>query len=328
VRFSTYRAAGDGTAGTEGVGVWRGERLHPVPGVTRLVDLLGGDGSRLRAAAQAAAGEPGLGLAEVELLAPVPAPPAIRDFMAFEEHVVTASAAIGLRVDPLWYEQPVFYFTNPAAVRGPRASVAIPPGSAALDYEIEVAAVVGEAGSDLSPEEAAGHIAGFMLFCDWSARDLQGAEMKLNLGPAKGKDSANSFGPWLVTADEFAPLASGRGYDVPLTASVNGVTYSRGNLADLYWSFGEMIAYASRGTRLKPGDIIGSGTVGTGCILELSRVHGADAYPYLRPGDQVRLDGGRLGAIEASVTPGQPVIPLRPAAEQGHDQGPQQEAGR
>ena len=143
--------------------------------------------------------------------------------MAFEEHVVTASAAIGLTVDPLWYEQPVFYFTNPAAVRGPRADVAIPPGSAALDYELEVAAVIGREGADLSPGEAADHIAGFMLFCDWSARDLQAAEMRLNLGPAKGKDSANSFGPWLVTADELAPLASGHGYDVTLTATVNGV---------------------------------------------------------------------------------------------------------
>ena len=185
--------------------------------------------------------------------------------MAFEEHVVTASAAIGLTVDPLWYEQPVFYFTNPAAVRGPRADVAIPPGSAALDFELEVAAVIGREGADLSPAEAPGHIAGFLLFCDWSARDLQGAEMRLNLGPAKGKDSANSFGPWLVTADELRPAGAGHGYDVPLTASVNGVTYSHGNLADC--------TGLRRDDRLRlaghpgaAGDIIGSGTVGTGCI--------------------------------------------------------------
>ena len=233
--------------------------------------------------------------------------------MAFEEHVVTASAAIGLTVDPLWYEQPVFYFTNPAAVRGPRADVAVPPGSAALDYELEAAAVIGREGADLSPGEAADHIAGFMLFCDWSARDLQAAEMRLNLGPAKGKDSANSFGPWLVTADEFAPLASGHGYNVKLTATVNGTGYSSGNLADLYWSFAEMVSYASRGTRVVPGDVIGSGTVGTGCILELSRVHGADAYPYLRAGDLVRLEGGPLGAIEAHIAAGRPAVPLRPA---------------
>jgi 2-keto-4-pentenoate hydratase/2-oxohepta-3-ene-1,7-dioic acid hydratase in catechol pathway len=256
VRFSTYR-----TSGGSGVGVWDGDRLHPVPDVTRLVDLLGDD--------------------------------------------------------PLWYSQPVFYFTNPAATRGAHADVAYPPGSAALDYEVEVAALIGREGADLTPADAVGHIAGFMLFCDWSARDLQGAEMRLNLGPAKGKDSANSFGPWLVTVDELAPLASRNGYDVPLGASVNGVTYSRGNLADLYWSFGEMIAYASRGTRVRPGDVIGSGTVGTGCILELSRVHGADAYPYLHPGDQVRLDGGPFGAIEARVTTGHPEVPLRPKAEAG-----------
>ena len=330
MRWSSYRTPGDGGPR---VGVWRGERLHPVPGVPRLIDLLGDDGSRLRAAAAAAAAEPGLGIADVELLAPVPAPPSIRDFMAFEEHVVTASAAIGLTVDPLWYQQPVFYFSNPAAVRGPRGSVATPPGSAAFDFEIEVAAVVGREGSDLPPDAAADHIAGFMLFCDWSARDLQGAEMKLNLGPAKGKDSANSFGPWLVTADELTPLASGHGYDVPLTVSVNQVPYSSGNLADLYWSFGEMLAYASRGTRVVPGDIIGSGTVGTGCILELSRVHGASAYPYLRPGDQVRLDGGPLGAIETRIAAGQPAIPLRPAATAAEPDQPgrardQQQAGR
>jgi 2-keto-4-pentenoate hydratase/2-oxohepta-3-ene-1,7-dioic acid hydratase in catechol pathway len=320
VRLSSYRMPD----GTEGVGVWRGERLHPVPRVTRLVDLLGDEGSRLRAAGEAAAAEPGLGPAGIELLAPVPVPPSVRDFMAFEEHVVTASAAIGLPVDPLWYEQPVFYFTNPAAVRGPDADVAVPPGSTALDYELEVAAVIGREGSDLSPSEAAGYIAGFMLFCDWSARDLQAAEMRLNLGPAKGKDFANSFGPWLVTADELAP--AGQGYDVPLTAAVNGVLYSSGNLADLYWSFAEMIAYASRGTRVVPGDVLASGTVGTGCILELSRTHGASAYPYLRPGDQVRLDGGPLGAIQARITPGRPPVPLRPKACD-HLAG-QEEAGR
>lgn len=325
MRFSSFRAPGV----REGVGVWRGGRLHPVPGVARLTDLLGDDGSRLRAASEAAAGEPGLGPADVELLAPVPAPPSIRDFMAFEEHVVTASAAIGHTVDPLWYSQPVFYFTNPAAVRGPRAGVAISPGSARFDYELEVAALVGREGADLSPDEALAHIAGFMLFCDWSARDLQAAEMRLNLGPAKGKDSANSFGPWLVTADELAPLAAGRAYDVPLSASVNGVPYSSGNLADLYWSFGEMLAYASRGTRLLPGDIVGSGTVGTGCILELSRVHGTDAYPYLRAGDQVRLDGGPLGTIEARVAAGPPAVPLRPAPGREPDHRlDQEEAGR
>jgi 2-keto-4-pentenoate hydratase/2-oxohepta-3-ene-1,7-dioic acid hydratase in catechol pathway len=312
MRFSSYRPGGGG----ERVGVWQDGRLYAVPGTSRLTDLLGDDGARLREAAAAArSAAAAVDPAAVELLAPVPVPPSIRDFMAFEEHVVTASAAIGLRVDPLWYEQPVFYFTNPAAVRGPSADIAIPPGSAAFDYELEVAAVIGREGADLTPAEAAGHIAGFMLFCDWSARDLQGAEMKLNLGPAKGKDSANGFGPWLVTPDELAPRASGHGYDLAMSASVNGTPYSAGNLSQLYWSFGEMISYASRGTRVVPGDIIGSGTVGTGCILELSRVHGADAYPYLRSGDRVHLEAGLLGAIDARIVAGHPPVLLRPPGQ-------------
>ena len=307
MRWSTFRDPD----GTQRVGVWRGDELFPVPDAGRLVDLLGDDSLLHDAAERAVRSSAAVDPSTVELLAPVPEPPSIRDFMAFEEHVVTASAAIGLTVDPLWYRQPVFYFTNPAAVVGPRADVAVPPGSAAFDYELEVAAVIGRAGADLTPAQGADHIAGFVLFCDWSARDLQATEMTLHLGPAKGKDSANGFGPWLVTADELAERASGRGYDVAMAASVNGVDYSSGNLADLYWSFGEMIAYASRGTRVRPGDVIGSGTVGTGCILELSRVHGADKYPYLGAGDRVHLEADLLGAIDAGVLPGGPPVPLR-----------------
>jgi 2-keto-4-pentenoate hydratase/2-oxohepta-3-ene-1,7-dioic acid hydratase in catechol pathway len=284
--------------------VWHGDRLHPAPAGTALVDLLGDDGTRLRKAAEVAVREPGVDPASVTLLPPVPRPPSIRDFMAFEEHVVTASAAIGLQVDPLWYAQPVFYFTNPASLRGAHEPVAISPGSAAFDYELEVAAVVGREGCDLSPELAAEHIAGYVLFCDWSARDLQSAEMRLNLGPAKGKDSASSCGPWMLTPDELPAAAV-------MTASVNGRPYSAGRLDALYWSFAEMIAYASRGTRVLPGDLIGSGTVGSGCILELSRVHGADAYPYLVPGDRVRLEVEGLGAIDSPIIPGPAVAPLR-----------------
>ena len=296
MRWSSYAEA-DGTVRTA---VWEGDRLHPAPAGTGLVDLVGD----LRAAADRALAGPAVDPATVTLLPPVPRPPSIRDFMAFEEHVVTASAAIGLTVDPLWYAQPVFYFTNPAALRGAYDPVAISPGSAAFDYELEVAAVIGREGSDLTPEDAVEHIAGYTLFCDWSARDLQGEEMKLNLGPAKGKDSASSCGPWMLTPDELPAAAA-------MTAEVNGRPYSAGNLDALYWTFGEMIAYASRGTRVVPGDLIGSGTVGTGCILELSRVHGADAYPYLVPGDRVRLEVAGLGAIDAPIVPGAAVRPLR-----------------
>ena len=299
MRWSTFLTPD----GDEQVGLWRGDRLHPVPSRSSLLELIARE--RLATAAQEAAEEPGLDPRSVRLLPPIPRPPSIRDFMAFEEHVVTASAAIGLEVDPLWYEQPVFYFANPASLHGPHDDVGIPPGSEALDYELEIAAVIGREGRDLAPAEAGEHIAGYVLFCDWSARDLQGTEMRLNLGPAKGKDFASSCGPWMLTPDELSPTAA-------MSASVNDRPCSAGRLDTLYWSFAQMIAYASRGTRVVPGDLIGSGTVGTGCLLELSRVHGSDAYPWLAPGDRVHLEADGLGAIDAGIVPGPALVPLRP----------------
>lgn len=301
MRISTFRTP----ESDEIVGVWSGEQAHPVPGGVSLLRLL--TEGRLAEAAEAARARPGLDPAGLALLPPIPRPPAIRDFMAFEEHVVTASAAIGLTVDPLWYEQPVFYFSNPASLLGPADEVAVPPGCHALDYELEIAAVIGHEGRDLCPADAAEYIAGYVLFCDWSARDLQSSEMRLNLGPAKGKDFASSCGPWMLTPDELTPAAG-------MSASVNGRPCSSGRLDSLHWSFAEMIAYASRGTRVLPGDLIGSGTVGTGCLLELSRVHGADAYPWLRAGDRVRLAADGLGAIDTRVVPGADVVPLRTAS--------------
>jgi 2-keto-4-pentenoate hydratase/2-oxohepta-3-ene-1,7-dioic acid hydratase in catechol pathway len=285
--------------GRERVGVLRDGAIHGVS--RRLIDLLAHEE-----------------LAEVEdpveivpeadprLRAPVPFPPAIRDFMGFEEHVVTSMRAIGREVDPVWYEIPVFYFTNPAGVRGPRDPVEISPGSAAFDYELEVAAVIGRPGANIPVAAAAEHIAGYSILCDWSARDLQEREMRVGLGPAKGKDTATSLGPWLVTPDELEGRRQGKGFDLAMTASVNGITYSTGNLADLFWSFEQMISFASRGTQLRAGDVIGSGTVGTGCILELSRVHGIERFPWLRPGDRVRLEVERLGSLESIVQPAQP----------------------
>ncbi|HET8661149.1 MAG TPA: fumarylacetoacetate hydrolase family protein, partial [Micromonosporaceae bacterium] len=158
---------------------------------------------------------------------------------------------------------------------------------------------------------AEAHIAGYTIFCDWSARDVQTREMRQLLGPAKGKDTATSIGPFLVTPDELEPYRAGNGYALRMQASVNGKTYSDGTWADLHWSFGQMLAYASRGTTLRTGDVIGSGTVGTGCILELSQVHGGDAYPWLQPGDVVRVEVEQLGSIESRIVAGSDVIPLR-----------------
>lgn len=308
MRWATYVSP---VGGSDRVGLWQDGSLYGLGEPVRLVDLLAGD--RLAEAAERARADPFEVVAAdaVRLRAPVPVPPSIRDFMAFEEHVATAMRRLGRKVDPDWYEIPVFYFSNPAAVRGPHDDIPVAPGSSRFDFELEIGAVVGRAGSDLRPEDAEDHIAGYLVFCDWSARDLQAREMRQSLGPAKGKDTATSLGPYLVTPDELADARDRNAYNLEMTASVNGVQYTRGNFADLYWSYGQLLAYASRGTTLVPGDVIGSGTVGSGCIYELSLTHGSERYPWLVPGDVVRLEVDRLGAIESRITPGADPVPLR-----------------
>jgi 2-keto-4-pentenoate hydratase/2-oxohepta-3-ene-1,7-dioic acid hydratase in catechol pathway len=306
MRWVTFRSSG-----AERCGVILDGRINALGEGVSLLGILAEDG--LEAAGEQARERPAdvYEAGDVKLLAPVPRPPSIRDFYAFEQHVRTARQRRGLEMDPDWYELPVFYFSNPAAVVGPDAEVEVPPGSSALDFELEVAAVVGREGSDLDPAEAERHIAGFCVMNDWSARDIQAREMKLSMGPVKGKDFATTLGPALVTHDEMEPFRQGRAYDLAMTASVNGREYSRASLADIYWSFGEMLAYASRGTRLVPGDVIGSGTCGTGCILELSLVHGPEAYPWLAPGDEVGLEVEQLGRVANRVVEGRPLVPLR-----------------
>lgn len=278
-----------------------GDRLVPV-----------GDGTQtsVLSLAMAVRADPGLRPAPVadalplsgaRLLAPVPRPPTVRDFYAFEQHVRAARGGRGLEVDPDWYELPVFYFSNPYAVRGPGDPVAAPPRSAALDFELEVALVLGAGGRELAAADVDALAAGFCVMNDWSARDVQRREMKQSMGPVKGKDFATSLGPWLVTVDEFAPGGLREVPAATMTARVNGVEYSRADLADLWWSFAEMVAYASEAADVGPGDVIGSGTCGTGCILELSLVHGAAAYPWLQPGDEVELEVERLGVLANPV---------------------------
>jgi 2-keto-4-pentenoate hydratase/2-oxohepta-3-ene-1,7-dioic acid hydratase in catechol pathway len=282
----------------------------------RLLDLLRGEHGGLVEAAKSVEDTPGdvFPMGSIRLLAPVPTPPSVRDFYAFEQHVKTARQRRGLEMDPDWYELPVFYFSNPAAISGPSDEVAVPPGTEQLDFELEVAAIIGREGSNLRPEEAESHIAGFCVMNDWSARDLQRREMKLSLGPVKGKDFATTLGPWMVTPDELEPFRKERAFDLTMTAHVNGKEYSRASLMDIYWSFGEMVAYASRGTRVVPGDVIGSGTCGTGCILELSLVHGEEAFPWLKPGDEVALEVEHLGAISNRIVEGPEQVPLRSGA--------------
>ena len=309
MRWATYRGPADSA---ERVGLVHNGSVYGLAEPRRLLDLLGDDGERLSTARQRALTDPVeiVPLTEARLRAPVPVPPSVRDFMAFEAHIANAMKATGATVDPDWYELPVFYFSNPAGVIGPDEDVPISPGSQAFDYELEVAAVVGLGGSDLSPDRAEHHIAGYTILCDWSARDLQLREMRQRLGPAKGKDGATSVGPVLVTPDELAPFRAGNAFCLRMTATVNDALYSDGNLAEIYWPFADLLAYASRGTRLVPGDVFGSGTVGTGCILELAALHGAQRYPWLRPGDTVRLAVAQLGEIVGRVVPGREVTPL------------------
>jgi 2-keto-4-pentenoate hydratase/2-oxohepta-3-ene-1,7-dioic acid hydratase in catechol pathway len=224
MRWTTYVSPSDGA---ERVGVVRDGVVHALRGNGRLIDLLA-DPAVLADAGTAALADPAETVADSDAVtcAPIPVPPSIRDFMAFEEHLISSMHAIGREVDPAWYEIPVFYFTNPAAVRGPKDPVNIAPGSTQFDYELEVAAVIGRAGSDIPVERAADHIAGYTVLCDWSARDHQELEMRVGLGPVKGKDTATSLGPWLVTPDELTPHAKGKGFDLEMTATVNGKQYS------------------------------------------------------------------------------------------------------
>jgi fumarylacetoacetate (FAA) hydrolase len=229
---------------------------------------------------------------------PILQPPSLRDFYAFEQHVATMWHRRGGEVPEAWYRLPIFYFSNVSEIRGPGDPVWAPRGSSELDYELEVAALIDTPVRDLSGERGEAAIGGYLVFNDWSARDLQREETTVRLGPAKGKDFASSIGPWLVTPDELADALSGNGYDLAMTASVNGRELSRGSWAAAQFSFGQMIERASADVRLRPGDLLGSGTVGTGCLLEIRE---ETLGRYLEPGDSVTLAIERLGSLTSPV---------------------------
>jgi fumarylacetoacetate (FAA) hydrolase len=239
---------------------------------------------------------------EVRLLAPLPRPRSLRDFYTFEQHVATARAQRGQPVPPNWYKAPVFYFGNHQAVFGPDDSVPL-PRTERLDYELEVACVIGREGRNIDPDDALDYIAGFTIMNDWSARDLQAEEMSVGLGPAKGKDFATSLGPWIVTPDELENYVNDDGdrWRLEMIARVNGRPYSRGNLGDMHYTWAQIIAHASRDATLYPGDVLGSGTVGSGCILELTpeAVGG-----WLEPDDVVELEVAGLGTLKNRIVYG------------------------
>ena len=239
-----------------------------------------------------------LSIEEVNFLSPLK-PNSLRDGYAFEQHVKTANKNRGRDVPQEWYEFPVFYFTNPNAIFGHDDIIPYPPYTNAMDYELEVAVIIGKAGMNIKAEDAEQHIFGYTIFNDWSARDVQRKEMAVGLGPAKGKDFASALGPVIVTRDTIADKATGRPgvFDLWMAARVNGVEMSRGNFKDMHWSFGEIIARASDSVMLNPGDVIGSGTVGTGCLLEITKFQG----PWLNEGDVVELEIERIGILRNTV---------------------------
>jgi 2-keto-4-pentenoate hydratase/2-oxohepta-3-ene-1,7-dioic acid hydratase in catechol pathway len=231
-----------------------------------------------------------LRLSEVRLLAPLPRPNSIRDFIAFEEHIKTSYAKLGLpEVPRVWYELPVYYKGNPGSVIGPDQDVIWPSYTEKLDYELELGMVIGRRGKDIPKESASAYIAGYTIFNDMSARDIQGKEMSLQLGPAKSKDfdTGNVLGPCLVTPDEFDPSHA------RMVARVNGEVWSDGNAGDMHYTFADLIAHVSMSETLYPGDLFGSGTVGGGCGVELDR--------WIQPGDTVELEVEGLGVLRNRV---------------------------
>jgi 2-keto-4-pentenoate hydratase/2-oxohepta-3-ene-1,7-dioic acid hydratase in catechol pathway len=292
---------------TVGEGFVIDDRVVPFADRLTVADVLAGGLDAVGALFARSADSAGTDLRDVSLLAPL-IPAAIRDFVAFEEHVEGISASVDGRseVVPEWYQAPTFYFTNPHTVLGPGEPVE-PPESDRLDFELEIAAVVGgvagSSGANLTADEGASHIFGYTIMNDWSARDIQSREMKVRLGPAKGKDFGTSLGPWIVTADELEPFVDSEGFlAIRAEVYVNDRLIGDDLVSNMGWPFGELVAYASRNSRVVPGDVLGSGTVGNGgCLGELWGRAGELTPPPLREGDEVRMVVEGIGELAARV---------------------------
>jgi 2-keto-4-pentenoate hydratase/2-oxohepta-3-ene-1,7-dioic acid hydratase in catechol pathway len=299
MRIATYEHDG-----AQRPGIVTDEGVRPLPDGVAVVDLLVAEGEA-RDALAARAGDP-VPLADVRLRSPL-RPPAVRDFVAFEQHIegMVKTEGPGTKVPDEWYLAPAWYFSNPNALFGDGDEIEVPPGCERLDYELEVAAIIGTPGRDLSVDTARPHIAGYAIFNDWSARDLQGFDLKLKMGWAKGKDFASTLGPWIVTADELEPHRNADGrLDLTMTVWRNGQQMGTDTLASAAWSFEQMLVYASRGAWLVPGDVIGSGTCGSGCLGELWGRAGKVEPPPLAPGDEVKMTVEGIGTISNTIVAG------------------------
>jgi 2-keto-4-pentenoate hydratase/2-oxohepta-3-ene-1,7-dioic acid hydratase in catechol pathway len=310
--------------GTHGEGFMIGDGVVPFPRGLTVADVLAAGLAELPALAAEVEGDAAssaVPLADVELLAPL-VPASVRDFVAFEEHVEGVTAAVdgASHVADEWYTYPTFYFTNPHSIVATGDEVR-PPATERLDFELEVGAVIGGVagsdGRDLSPAQAAGHVFGYTIFNDWTARDIQGREMKVRLGPAKGKDFASTLGPWIVTADEFAGLVDDDGFlPIRMEVFVNGERIGHDLLSNMGWPFSELVAYASRDSRVVPGDVLGSGTAGNGgCLAELWGRAGSLTPPPLAEGDEVVLRVEGIGEIRNTVGRAVHVPPIPPARQ-------------
>jgi fumarylacetoacetate (FAA) hydrolase len=264
--------------------------------VSALLELPGDPLARLRAAVASAGAGAGVPLSGLRLRAPVLQPPTVRDFMVYEGH---ASGGGTRQLSDAWYRLPIFYFSNPLRIFGPDAAVPYPSASDLLDYELELGAVIGREGSNVRAADALAYVAGFTIFNDWSCRDLQRDEMEARLGPAKGKDSATSLGPWIVTTDELAPYIRDGRLHVHCSLRVNGVQWAENDAGVMYHSWGDIIERASRDSRIVPGDVLGSGTVTGGSIGEAIR-EGLPAR-YLQVGDVVEIEIEGIGVLRNTI---------------------------
>jgi 2-keto-4-pentenoate hydratase/2-oxohepta-3-ene-1,7-dioic acid hydratase in catechol pathway len=283
-----------------------------------VLDLLAADPAERERLAGRVTSE--VALAEARLLAPID-PPSIRDFSAFEQHGEGASMFIAgpdAKMSPAWYERPAFYFSNPNVISGPGDPVAAPTGATLLDLELEVAAIVCRRGTDVAIEEAGGYIGGYTIFNDWSARDIAMLEARQPFGFHKAKDFANTLGPWIVTSDELEPYRDGDRLDLDLKAFINGELIGGDTLANMAWSFEELISFSSRNSVIAPGDAIGSGTCGGGCLFELwGRNQTTDDPPSLQPGDEVRLEVEGVGTLLNPIVAQEATPPDPPPATPG-----------
>ena len=281
-----------------------GDEVHLFPEGCSLVEAITADESAAVATVPAAS----------EFAAPTHGLVSLRDCVGFLDHIRNARRARGV-TDPLadvWHQRPAFYFANPASVRSATDPIEIPAGCERFDYEFEVGAVLARGGRDLTVDEASACIAGYVLYCDWSARDIQNEERLMQIGQGKAKDAAISLGPWVLAGEEAVSHRVADGFDFDVSIQVNGETVHAGPFRGMDWSFEELVAYASLGSELHPGDIVASGTLPWGCLMEHSGRQGFRGW--LQPGDVVRLDGGPLGVIESSITAPPPMPAWRRSA--------------